>query len=220
MKRNDMKKFFSIITILVGLLSLASCSDEEWLDDYYKPNFFESYTGPFMPIMDDEAVSVHVSINGAWNVSAIASGRLFDIYGVPAKPILENLPGAELYFDEGEIEFLEDKVAYTHEPYDNIIEEKRDSLGFDVLAHDMPFRVKQGDEVHDVVLSFPAVKGTMQIVAVNYLFYWRYAFTLKAERMLIDGVEQPITSPIEYVVNIFFNRNVDVKEGHLPEGLL
>lgn len=220
MKRNDMKKFFSIATILAGLLSLASCSEGDTVADYYIPDYFASYNGPFMPIMDDEAVSVHVSINEAWNVSAIASGQLFDIYGIPAEPILFNIPYAELYFDEGEIKFLENKVAYTHEPYDNIIEEKRDSLGFDVLAHDMQFRVKQGDEVHDVVLSFPAVKGTMQIVAVNYLFYWRYAFTLKAERMLIDGVEQPITSPIEYVVNIYFNRNNGVKDAPLPEGLL
>lgn len=219
-KKVDMKKYLCIATILAAMLSLASCADGYGEDSYYDPGFFESYTGPFMPIMDDEAVSVNISINGAWNASAIASGRMFDIYGIPAKPILDNLPGAEIVFDEDEIKFIEDKMVYTHDSYENIITDHVDSLGFEVLAHDMPLRVRQGDAVHEVVLSFPSTKGMLKIVTSNYLYYWRYAFSLKAERMLVDGVEQPINSPIEYVVNIYFSRNVGAKDAPLPEGLL
>lgn len=203
-----MNRLFYIAAVISSLLCV-SCTEDD-ADAYYTPEYWESYAGPFMPIMDDEAVSLYGNINGADNVAIIASGKAFEFYGIPAKPILDNIVNGEILFEDETMKLLKDRVAYMHEVYDEtIISQHRDSLGIEIQAHDLKLRIKQGDVVHDVVVCFPPTEGTMKIVSSNYLYYWKYSFTLKAERLLIDGEVSAITTPINYEVNIYYNRFKD-----------
>ena len=123
------------------------------------------------------------------------------------------LIGASLYFDqEAGFNILRDTIPYIHDKYDqSIISEKRDSLGITILEHSIDVDLKQDAAIRHLSVVFPQTSGILKLIAmpVADVYYWRYTFTLQTDKVLLDGEEVSLTSPIRYDVNIYFNRLYD-----------
>lgn len=201
--------------ILLTLLTLCSCSNLDPIGmensgGYYDPDKYISEQF-FLPLTDrSDLANIYGMANGYNNISVIASGCMFEISCLPQDIFLAPFPGGSVYAEDGNISMLRDVVPYTHEAFSTsevANQLKKYQLSFP--EHSMTYKVKQGESIHNVCMTFGQTDGVTEFSVVGGHYYWVYQFTMEIVGMTVDGEEQPLPAKRSIEYKFYFNRFKD-----------
>lgn len=216
----EKKRIGQTLIMLLTLIAVSSCSnldpDSDNPGNYYDPNYYNS-ENYFMPLMDDrDFANIYGMANDHDNISVIASGNMFEISALPSDIFLAPFPGGSIDAMSNNISVLRDEIPYTHEDY-RIVEDKYSYIDYidynsyklSFPEHNMRYRVKQGNDVHTVCMTFGSTIGTTEFRPVGSKLYWVYQFTMTIIMMTVDGVEAPLPEQRSIEYKLYFNRYKD-----------
>lgn len=205
----------NLAIMLLALLALCSCVDLDPADEgnsgnYYDPenSISEAY---FLPLVDDaDVANIYGMANGYNTISVIASGSMFEVSCLPQDMFLAPFPGGSVYAEDGNISVLRDVIPYTHAEFckpDVANQMKKYQLSFP--EHNMTYKVKQGDSLRTVCMTFGHTDGVTELSVMGGHYYWVYLFTMEIVGMTVDGEEQPLPAKRTIEYKLYYNRYKD-----------
>lgn len=201
-----MKRSSIILPLLMVLTSVASCSV-----DYEDHCYNDASTGHdkdtlSAPLSNSDMASIYGTVNGDDRIMVMATGDVFYVAYLPDEIFLAPFPGGSVYTYPAESVplMLYDNIYYTIE------ELSADGLEYKlhIPEHTMNYKVKQGDDIHLVAVTFAKTEGSCTYVEVGNKMFWRYSFTLTMAKMTSDGNEVNLTGEKELNYEFYYNRLV------------
>lgn len=205
----------NLAIMLLTLLALCSCSNLDPMDmsnsgNYYDPEDFISEQF-FLPLMDgSDLANIYGMANGYNTISVIASGCMFEVSCLPPDMFLAPFPGGSVYAEDGHISMLRDVIPYTHEEFCNSeVSNQPRKYQLSFPEHSMTYKVKQGESVHTVCITFGQTDGVTEFSVVGGHYYWVYLFTMEITAITVDGEEQPLPARRSIEYKLYYNRHKD-----------
>lgn len=203
-----MKTYYAVMLLV---LAISSCV-KDYDGDISTLNPQISFANPnfFLPLMDaNDVASIYGVADDNDNISVIASGSAFEISGLPQTIFLAPFEYSSIVAININIGMLRDEIPYTHDVFTHIKGRFPESFYLTFPEHNMTYRVKHGNAVHTVCVTFGSETGVAQFRLVGTTYYWVYEFKMNIIKMTVDGVEQPVPEMHTIEYKLYFNRLKD-----------